>query len=632
MVVLSVYQYSLIAKSSVFHTAFFFRFFQITGAIRKKLCYNDRKGFDYKDLSCCDGQNRHMVNQIYIFISCEVDTVKDDSIAKERKNSIFLQGSILAAAGIVTKIIGFLYRIPMANILGDQGNGLYSVAFGIYNIALTISSYGLPLAVSKLVSARLSKGQPRNAYRVFWDALLFALLAGAVAALVLWFGANTLAQWYKRDGLAQPLRILAPTTLMVALLAVFRGYFQGQRNMIPTAASQIVEQILNAIVSVVASYQFVRVYAGTGQQFAFGAMGGTLGTLAGAIAAFLVLLILFYRHKATAKGEISRDTTPAESNGHVYKCLILTVIPVILSQTVYQLGYTVDDYVYGNVMNLRGMGEALASSLQGIFNTQYNQMINLPVAIASAMAASTIPNIVSSRVNGRTTETFQKMDAVLKFNMSIAFPAAVGLAVLANPIITLLFPNCTHQDVAIHLLQFGSSAVVFYALSTITTALLQGSDYMRIPVYHSAISLGIHTLLIYLLLRFAPIGADGSFGVYYLLIGNVTFPMVVSLLNARSVSKRTGYHWRLKRTFLTPLAASLLMGAVVWISYFLVHKGMYLLCHSTSFSKLIGMLVSIMLGVAAYFCLILYFQCFTEQELLDLPFGRKILALGRKFR
>ena len=146
-------------------------------------------------------------------------------MARQTERTMLLQGTILASASILTKLIGFFYRIPMANLLGSEGNGLYSVAYNIYNIALTLSSCSLPLAVSKLVSARLARGERRNARRVFWDTVLFAVVMGGIAAAVLWTGADWLEKFYDRDGLAIPLRVLSPTTFVVALLGTFRGWF-----------------------------------------------------------------------------------------------------------------------------------------------------------------------------------------------------------------------------------------------------------------------------------------------------------------------------------------------------------------------------------------------------------------------
>ncbi|MCI2058627.1 MAG: polysaccharide biosynthesis protein, partial [Oscillibacter sp.] len=397
-------------------------------------------------------------------------------MTENSERTMLVQGAILAAAGFVTKIIGFLYRIPMANLLGNAGNGIYSVSFGIYNIALTLSSCSMPLAVSKMVSARTARGDERSARRVFADALVFAVLLGGAAALILHFGAGALEELYHRPGLAKPLRVLAPTTFVVALLGTFRGWFQGHGNMVPTAVSQILEQIVNAFVSVIAAWQLMRIYAADPQAEAWGAAGGTLGTLAGAAAGLAFVMFLFFRTRRPRSGLRSAP----EAHFLIYRQLILTVIPVVLSQTIYQIGYTLDDFLFGNVMALRGFADAEVSALQGVFNTQYNQMVNLPVAIATAMAASAVPSIVAASVGrGSRRELQRKITAVIKLNMAVAIPCAVGLSVLAFPIMHLLFPSLGNKELlAVRLLQTGSSAAVFYALSTITTAVLQAGDFM----------------------------------------------------------------------------------------------------------------------------------------------------------
>ena len=172
-----------------------------------------------------------------------------------KKDSNFLvPGSILAAASIVSRIIGLLYRLPMTDIIGDTGNNYYSCAFEIYNIMLIISSYSLPLAVSKLVSAHVAKKQRKQAYQVFKGALLFATLTGTTVALIVYFGAEIFTEMLQTPLSVFALRILAPVLVVVAILGVIRGFFQGLGNMIPSAVSQIIEQIVNAIVSIWAAY------------------------------------------------------------------------------------------------------------------------------------------------------------------------------------------------------------------------------------------------------------------------------------------------------------------------------------------------------------------------------------------
>lgn len=563
---------------------------------------------------------------------------------KNMKKSLLVQGGILAGAGLITKIIGFIYRIPMGNILGEQGNGIYTVSFGIYNIALTLSSYSMPLAVSKTVSARLAKDEKQNVKRVFKDALILALVVGTIAMMALYFGADALELLYKRQGLAKPLRILAPTTFVVALLGVFRGYFQGHRNMVPTAISQILEQIANAIVSVAAAYGFMQIYKGSVYEPAYGAVGGTMGTLCGAATALIYFVILFMLTKKKEKAEekvslnvelkaekvrgknqlaeintnkqkddsaIETKQGELESHFMIYKALILTIIPVILSQTIYQIGYTLDDMIYGNIMTLKKIEEVVAASMQGVFNTQYNQMINLPVAISTALASATLPSMVASKMMNKKDEVFNKITLVIKTNMLIAFPSAIGMAVLATPIMKLLFPRLvTYQHLASMLLLTGSSAIVFYALSTITTSILQGNDYMRTPVINSGISLVIHVLIVGGLLYYTDLN------VYALVIGNVSFPFIVSMLNCINITKKLNYKFQIVQLFLKPFIASVCMGVVTFLSF----KGVFILLHN----YLIATGVSVILSVLVYFFVVLRIGCISKKELSQIPGGRKL--------
>lgn len=538
-------------------------------------------------------------------------------MSSEQKKSLFVQGSILAMAGIITKMIGFIYRIPMANILGDQGNGIYSVAFGIYNIALTLSSYSLPQAVSKLVSEKIAQKQTDNKIRIFTRTLFFALFAGAAACALLWFGSGFFEDLYAREGLARPLRVLAPTAFIVAVLGVFRGMFQGHGDMRPTAASQIFEQIINAVVSIVAAYGLTRIYSGSAEVHSWAAAGGTLGTLSGAAAALLFFVFLTVtRWNQLSEGRLE-DTHPKDSNGVIYKAVILTVIPIILSQTIYQIGNTIDDLVFSNIMKENGISDAVTASLQGVFNTQYIQLVNLPVAVATAMAASTLPSIAAAYIIGEYDKANSRINTVVKFNMAIAIPSAVGLAVLGRPIVTILFPRLVdYREMSVLLMLTGSSAVVFYALSTITTSILQGSSHMRIPVIHSGISLVIHVVLIIVLLKWT------GLGIYSLIVGNVTFPMIVCALNMRSITAILGQQWDWKKSFALPLAAAIVMGAACLIVYMVLHRILW-------GNVILPLVVSVVAAVIVYGWMILKLRCFTKEELLQFPMGGRLVRLAR---
>ena len=234
---------------------------------------------------------------------------------KPRKDDFLVQGAILAAAAVITKIIGVVYRIPLTNILGNEGNGFYGYAYEIYAMALMLSSFSLPIAVSKLVSARMAQRQRRNAFRVFLCALAFAVIVGLFISLVIFFGADAISTHMMKSPLsAYALKVLAPGLFIVAILGVLRGYFQGLGTMVPTAISQILEQIVHAVVSIAGASILLKIGIQAGKEKgnellgpAYGAAGGTLGTITGALIALLFLIFVFWLYRRIIRRQIHLD-------------------------------------------------------------------------------------------------------------------------------------------------------------------------------------------------------------------------------------------------------------------------------------------------------------------------------------
>lgn len=537
--------------------------------------------------------------------------------SKKGTNDFLKQGTLLAAASIIVRMIGLVYRIPMANTLGEEGNGIYNVAFNIYSLALIISSYSLPLAVSKMVAARTARKEYKNAYRYFTAALKFATVSGLVVGSAVYIFAGGLADLFETPSAKYALQILAPTIFVVALLGVFRGFFQGNSTMIPTAVSQIFEQIINAIVSVAAAYGFMKAHSASKNISAYGAAGGTLGTLSGAITALIFLVGVYFLYKPVYRRKIKRDKTRGISNRALYEGLLMTILPVILSQTIYQCSSTLDTMLFGKIMKYKGMEEAVRSSMLGVYGSQYTVLLSVPLGIATSMGTSMIPSVVSSYTLGNYDEVKKKVKSVIKFNMLIAFPSAAGLTVLSEPIVRLLFPSLvTYRSIAAKLLLFGSVALVFSALSTVTNGVLQGINRMKLPMIHSAISLGIHIVIVAVLLSVTDLG------VYALIIGNITFPLVVCILNARSVKKHLKYNQEVTTTFLIPLASSVVMGSAV----FAVYQILELLLHQ----NIISVLISVVVGIIVYFVCILLMKGVQKDELNEMPMGRTLVSVAQK--
>jgi stage V sporulation protein B len=532
--------------------------------------------------------------------------------------NFLIQGSILAAAGIIVRLIGLLYKVPMTRILGTEGIGYYNTAYEIYNIGLILSSYSLPLAISKLIAARRIRGRYQDARRVYLCGMAFGITVGTAMTAILLFGSSWITETiFKSPGSALPLAVMAPTVLVFSVMGIIRGYFQGFGNMIPTSVSQIIEQVIHAAVSIVASYLFIRWFADAASPASYGAAGGTLGTLTGALAALIFLSAMMLRHRKS-QAELYRrpQSVSTESWKSVFWALLVTLTPIILSQFVYQLSGSVDNSMFGQIMSAKGLTEKERMSLLGIYGGEYRLLTNVPVAIASSLGTSMIPSIVASKTQRDFPAVQKKIRLTVKFNMLIAIPCAVGMGVLAGPIMRLIFGD--NSALARNLLTLGAPAVIFFSLSTVTNAVLQGIDLMRKSVTHSAISLALHVILVYVLLQ------HFNMGVYGLVIGNVTFALAVCILNWLAIGKALKYRQEIKTTFLLPLVSSAVMGAFALAVYRLVTS-------ITGYYQL-GILVSVPLAMILYGILIILTKSVTEEELPDMPFGMRILRLCRKAR
>lgn len=529
----------------------------------------------------------------------------------------------MASASIIVRMIGLLYRIPLGRIIGDVGNSYYSCAFEIYSLILLISSYSLPLAVSKIVSARIGTGDRTNIRRILKCALGFGLFVGIIGAAVAYFGADFLTGTVLNtpEG-AICLRVLAPCILIMGVLGVMRGYFQGHGTMIPTAVSQIIEQIVNAVVAVAAAWylfdygQRIDAVLGTDTAApAYGASGSTLGTTLGALAAlffisFLLIVFLNSEKKRTFKNG------PKESYRSILVVLVMTILPVILSTAIYNLNSIIDQGMFKALMEKLGHAKDDIDVAWGIFSGKYKLLCNVPIALASAMASSTIPNI--SKMLGNRKAVRRSVGDVIRFTMVISIPCAVGLGVFGKEIIEVLWPGT--PDMAGEMMLYGSSAVIFYSLSTLTNGILQGIDRMRLPVIHAAVSLVLHIILLYVLIDVFRMEGMAIVWAY------IFFGALMCILNNMAIRKHLRYRQEIKRTFIIPIVASAIMGVVSKLLYNVLFTAM----GETTIAMLVSLVIAVLVAVVIYFVAVLAMRGLRERELRAFPKGHVLVRVAKK--
>ena len=527
---------------------------------------------------------------------------------KKESNNFLVQGAILAVAGILVRLIGLAYRVPLLRIIGSKGMGYYSTAYNLYAIILLLSSYSLPLAVSKMVSSRIAKNEYKNANKILRAALIYATIVGGLGFVIVFFGANFFASNLYQMPLAKyALQSLAPTIWIMAYLGVLRGYFQGHSTMVPTALSQIFEQIVNAAVSVGAAYYLCEA-----------ALKQAKGTGAGTVIALLVMLAFFFVTANVRRKNILNDKTlRKESFSTITRVLILTVIPVIASTAIYNINSVLDGMVFGQSMKALGLEEE-TSRLYGIYTGGYLVLVNVPVAIANAMSSSLIPTISRSFSKGERSDVNSKISMVIRFATIVSFPCAIGLAVISMPVMGILFNSAEDAMLAAYLMILGSGVVVLYSVSTVTNAVLQGTSLINKPVKNAFISLIIHFIILYILLFTFKSNVIG------LVFGNMVFALSMCILNAGSIRRNLSYKQELIKTYLMPFICAGLMGIVVYIVYTFILR--------FSSSRVILTLIPIMVGAPVYAILLIGTRTISKNEILQMPKGRKLVNILQKVR
>ncbi len=544
-------------------------------------------------------------------------------IRKSRGDDYIVQGSILAAAVVITKVIGVVYRIPLTNLLGDEGNGFYGYAYQVYAFALMISSLSLPTAVSKLVSTRVASGQKRNAFRAFLCSLLFAVIVGFIVSLVIFLGAGAISEHMMKAPLSvYALRVLAPGLFIVAVMAVLRGYFQGLGTMMPTAVSQVIEQIFNAVVSIVGAGVLFDIGARVGEERgeellgpAYGAAGGTLGTVIGALTGLIFLLFVLWMFKSVIKQQLKRDRTrKRESYSHLLKALIMIAVPVIFSTAIYNINQIIDLTVFNHIMDAQGYSEQEYIALQGIYTGKYDPLINVPMSIPYAISSSIVPSLTATVMTRDRRRTHYQIDQTLRLTTIMTIPSCVGFIVLASPLMVLLYndPGATPAN----LLMLGAIVIVLYGWSSITNSILHGLNYMSSPAKNAAVALVIHLIAFVLMLTVF------KMNVYALVGSNIVFALIMCFLNQRKIRKVCGFRLDIVRMFGKPLLAAVIMGVITY----LVHLGLDMLIGG----RVIPTVAAILAAIIVYVFLILKMGTLSDDDILALPMGARILRFCRK--
>ena len=528
---------------------------------------------------------------------------------KDKKGSFIIQASVLAAASLIVRFIGFLYRLPLTELIGDRGNAIYSAGYYIYTFLLILSSAGLPAAISRLVSTRIAKGEYRNAQKIFRVSMIFAGAAGAIGMLVLFFFAEPIAKMVDSPNSVYCLQTLAPTLLIVGVMSVYRGYLQGMNIMTPTAVSQIFEQVFNAVFSVYLAWVLVK------QSIPLGAAGGTAGTGIGALAGLIVVMIFYNRMKPEIRHNmrIEEKGIYQETTGEAFKKLVVTAFPIIAGTAVFSMTNLIDmKMVMSGLMSSGAFTEAEAEVLYGQLSGKYVTLTTFPVSISSAMATAAIPNIAMAVTVGNKKEVKRKINTALKLAMIISIPAAVGIGVLGDQILSMLFHSYPEGGV---LLKVGAISIAFLSFCQIVIGVLQGIGKIQVPVIGALLGAVVKIALNWILIRIPSINVVGA------VISTDVCYLVASIFNVIMLMRYTKTRVNFSGVLIKPTIGSIIMGIGCVIGYKVI---------SLVFGNTISTLLTIIVAVIIYLLVMIFIRGITEEDLLSIPKGRILVRVFKK--
>ena len=523
-------------------------------------------------------------------------------------NSKFLKGTmILTISSIIVKVIGSLNWIILSRVLGGEGIGLYQMGFPIYLMAITVSSAGVPVAISIITSEKLANKDYRGAKRVFNVSLRLLLVSGFIFSSALLFGADFLInQHIIRDARAYySIIALAPAVFFVTFLASFRGYLQGWQIMTPTATSEVVEQLVRVITMLV----FADLFMPYGLAYAAG--GASMGAGAGAFCALLVLMWFYRRLKRRLHAEIEAqdDSIPQESASHIIKRLLKLALPVSLTSLMLPIGANLDLLIVPQRLEVAGFDVRHATELFGYLTGMAVPLVNLATIFTAAMTISLVPSISESKALEHFDAIRDKIRLAFRVAMIITFPCFMGLFFLAEKVAALIY-NAPGAAGAIQTMSVG---ILFLGMHQISTGILQGLGKTAIPVINMILACVVKVVMSWWLTAIPFLGIKGAS------MATVADFAVAAIINMGFIYKYTGFTFSIG-SLLKPFFAAGMMGAVIYAVL--------------SVTEQLGMwcvLFAMVAAVPSYAVALMAFGGLTKEDLENIPFvGRKVLAVGQR--
>ncbi len=536
--------------------------------------------------------------------------------------SLVKGAAALAAAGIIVKVIGVFFRIPLTNWIGDAGMANYAPAYSLYSFLLVFATAGIPVAISKLVAEKYALCQYSEAERVFKISRSLMITIGIIGFAILFFFSESIAEHIVGiPGCALAMKATSPALLLVPLMSSYRGYFQGMQEMGPTAVSQVIEQIFRVACGLLLAVVFMNNAFGlayTPEER--GAAGGCFGAAAGATGGLLAMLIIYAIKRKKIKAEIrSNSANSVETTGQILKKIAIIAIPITLGAMIMPMVNLVDAAIVNQRLISAGWSISEAKSMYGQLTGFAVPLIAFPQVFMTSIVVSLVPMVSSTNKKGDYIERNNSIALGIRMAAILAFPCAAGMYTLAKPILLLLYPAQPSSAVStVPCLQALCIGFIFLAMITVMTGPLQGIGKQVIPVINLFIGVIVKIGVTWILTSIPFINIVGA------AIGTISAYVIAATLDFLALRRYTKIRIDVKATILKPLGASFVMALLVAGAY----EGVFLLIGRNS----ISLFIAIITGVAIYGFIILKTKTIAKDELEATSLGRKIIYICEKIK
>lgn len=532
--------------------------------------------------------------------------------ASERQN--FLYGAaILAAATALIKVIGALFKIPIVNILGSEGFSNFTIAYNIYGFFLTVSTTGLPVALSKMISEANALGRENQLRRIYSVTFRAFLTIGLVGALIMAVFCKPLAV-LMGDGMAwSSILALAPALLFVCVMSSFRGYFQGLSDMRPTAVSQIIEALGKLVFGLSLAFLIIKTGGSVFMASAGAIAGVTLGTVFG-------MLYILLRKVSEGKNR-AQGTDEPDSTKQVLNRLLALAVPITLGSSVLSLLTVIDGaVVLTRLQTALGYAASLARSLNGSYGAAQT-IYNFPIAFITPLTVSIIPHISESIALGQSKKAAELTESAMRITALIAIPAAVGLGILSLPVLKLLyFSQPDVYTTGAPLLALLAPVVLANSFVLLTNAILQSNGYVKIPLYSMVIGGVLKIIINWVLVAIPALNIKGA------PIGSICCFGFIAVFNMVQIKRLIPEKPSYIRVFIRPVICSAVMSAAVWGVYRLLER----LTDTGGFmNTAVETAAAIGVGAAVYLVMVVVIKAVRAEDIALLPKGDKLAALLR---